>query len=191
MDKTAGNQPLPPPPSQIPQIVYVQPGQQAVYLQKGQHVPPSAPMPAPSQSAGQWTYLQTPVAPALQPSSGLRISAGILGIALGVWKLVMSLTFIASWYGEMTPYVGWVMFLRIVGAMAVLTLGIMIIINHRRRSRTIPAMLLGATLAFIVMNIAVAAAGWRLSLEALADGLPAAVLAALVLLRERSVDRAK
>lgn len=144
--------------------------------------------------AGQWAYPQAYIVPEKrQPSSGLRISAGILGIALGAWNLVMFFAIMADSYGPSTPLVGWLNFLHLVGTLAVLTLGILIIVKHRRRSKPIPAMLLGGTLALIFVDIAAADANWLpgLATLTLAGGLPTAVLAALVLFRESATLRRK
>ena len=144
-------------------------------------------MPPAAHLMGQWAYPQAYMAPEKQqPSSGLRISAGILGIALGAWNMVMFFGIMADSYGPSTPLVGWLNFLHLVGTLAVLTLGIMIIVKHRRRSKPIPAMLLGATLALIFVDIAAADANWLpgLATLTLAGGLPTAALAATVLLRE-------
>lgn len=194
MDTPAGNQPQPPPPPppQTPQIVYLQPGQQAVYVQPGQEAPHVAPTTA--QLAGQWAYPQAYISPEKQqPSSGLRVSAGILGIALGAWNLVMFFAMMVNSYGPSTPLVGWLNFLHLVGTLAVLTLGIMIIAKHRRRSKPIPAMLLGGTLGLIVVDIAAADANWLpgLATLTLAGGLPTAVLAALVLFKESGITGRK
>lgn len=189
MESTPGNPQQQATPQQPPQTVYLQPGQQAVFVQPQQQVAAAAPLPP-----GQWVYQQgyAPTA-TRQPSSGLRITAGILGIALGVWNLVAFFALMASSYGPSTPLVGWVNFLHLVGTLAVLTLGIMIIVKHRRRSRPIPAMLLGAAAALILVDIAVAGVNWApgIATLTLAGGVPTAVLAALVLSTEGAAARRK
>lgn len=131
--------------------------------------------------------------PMRQPSSGLRISAGVLGIALGTWNMVMFFAIMASSYGPSTPLVGWINFLHLVGTLAVLTLGILIIVKHRRRSRPIPAMLLGSTAALILVDIAAADLNWLpgLATLTLCGGVPLVVLSLLVLSRETSTSPKK
>lgn len=193
MDSTTGNPPQPPAGQPTPPIVYLHPGQQAVYLQPGQNAPGVTFQPAAMPSANQWLYppYGEPTKP--QKSSGLRIAAGILAIALGAWNLVMFFAIMAMSYGPSTPLGGWLNFLHLVGALAVLTLGIMIIVKHRRRSKPIPSMLLGFTAALMLVDIAAADVNWLpgLATLTLGGGLPTAALAVLVLATEAAAGRKK
>lgn len=173
-----------------PQIVYVQPGQQVVYVQPQ----PGQPAPAPPGYYQQPVYQQPyPALIQTPPSSGLRIGAGLFGIALGFWNIIMFLGMMVDNYGPSTPLVGFLNFFHLVGALATLTLGIMIIVKHRQRSMPIPAMLLGATAWLVIVDIILAKASWMpgLSTLTLAGGLPAAALVIMVLVREAAAAKQK
>lgn len=177
-----------PPPSETngapaPQFVYLQPGQQAVYVQ----APPGRPAPP--------IYYQQPYNTPVQrpPSSGLRISAGILGIILGFWNLLMLVVMLIRISIYMPPLIGFLIFFHLVGTLAVLTLGIMIIAKHRRRSFGIPTMLLGSTVWLIIIDAFMAWNSWLpgAALFTLAGGLPTAVLGIIVLAREAAAAKQK
>lgn len=174
-----------------PQVIYVQPGQQVVYVQPQ----PGQPVPAPPPAYYQQPVYQQPYAALkpLQPSSGWRIAAGVLGIALGAWNMVMFFGLMADTYGPSTPLVGFLNFFHLVGALAALTLGIMIIVKHRRRSIPIPAMLLGSTAWLVIVDVVLADVGWKpgLAIWTLAGGLPTAALVVIVLAREVAAAKQK
>ena len=194
MENSPGTPPPAPAPdgsgAPAPQVVYVQPGQQVVYVQSQ----PGQPAPPPPVYYQQPVYQQPYAAlKPLPPSSGLRIGAGILGIALGFWNIIMFFGMMVDSYGPSTPLVGFLNFFHLIGALATLTLGIMIIVKHRRRSMPIPAMLLGATAWLVIVDIILARASWMpgLSTLTLAGGLPTAALVIVVLVREAAAAKQK
>lgn len=169
-----------------PSIVYLQPGQRAVYIQPGMTPPPQYPQ-APAAPAAPWFYANqyTPQPPA--QSSGLRIAAGVIGIALGAWSLLAFFVIMANTFGPSTPLFGWLNFLYLVGAIAILTLGIMVIVKHRQRSKPIPAMLLGSAAVTMILALVLADAYWLPGLRySLLGGIPLIVLAILALIIEAS-----
>lgn len=198
MEHINNNPPQPQTFPQPPKIVYLQPGQQAVYLQPGQEPtfppPPPACDPqihssAPAWRQGQWVYQQAYALPATKPpSSGLRIASGVVGIAAGAWNLFMFLVLMAvdDRAVRQTPMLGWANFLHLVLSLALLTLGIMIIVKHRGRSRPIPSMLAGSAAAMVVVDFAVAHLNFapRIATFTLAVALPTAALAALAIAME-------
>ena len=88
-----------------------------------------------------------------------------------------------------SPWLGWVNFLHLVLSLAILTLGIMIMVNHRRRSRPIPSMLAGAAVALAIVDFAVADLNLApaIALLTLVCALPTAAFAALAVAWEEPV----
>ncbi|MCC9198494.1 hypothetical protein QNO08_17415 (plasmid) [Arthrobacter sp. zg-Y820] len=185
MENRPDTQPPPPEPNgaPAPQFVYLQPGQQAVYVQ----APPGQPAPS--------IYYQKPYNAPVQrpPSSGLRISAGIFGIILGFWNLLMLVAMLFTISSYTPPLIGFLIFFHLIGTLAALTLGIMIMAKHRRRSCEIPTMLLGSTVWLITIDAFMAWNSWfpGAALFTLAGGLPTAVLGIIVLAREAAAAKQK
>lgn len=171
---------------QDPNIVYLQPGQKAVYLHPGEDTP----APPPTPPAGQWVYQQVLPLPEAKPkASGLRISAGILAVLLGVWNILTFLAFTLGRDGDPLIFpVGLLFGLHLAAAVAMFAVGIMIIAQSRRRSPQIPQILLGSAVAMVFVDFVLAKADYHpyLGIQTLAWALPTAVLVTLVLTGEES-----
>ncbi|MCC3299785.1 hypothetical protein [Arthrobacter caoxuetaonis] len=177
-------------PAHDPSVVYLQPGQRAVYIQPGMTPPVNAPAPAVPAEA-PWFYANQ-YTPQMHkgPSSGLRIASGVVGIALGAWNTLTFFAIMSNVYGPKTPLFGWMNFFHLVGTIAILTLGIMIIVKHRQRSRPIPAMLLGFTFVTVIVDLILSNAYWMPGVMwSLYGGIPLMVLTLLVLILENSAAR--
>ncbi|MCQ1999882.1 hypothetical protein [Arthrobacter zhaoxinii] len=81
---------------------------------------------------------------------------------------------------------GFLIFFHLIGALAVLTLGIMVIVQHRRRSKPIPGMLLGASAGLVFVDMILAFMGGipGLAIVAITATLPSILLSICVLFRE-------
>lgn len=170
---------------QDPTIVYLQPGQKAVYLHTGQ----DAPAPPPSPPVGQWVYQQVLPMPAAKPkASGLRISAGILAVLLGIWNILTFLLFALVRDEEpLSLPVGLLYGFHLVVAVTMLVVGIMVIAQSRMRSAQVPLILLGSAAAMIFVDFVLSEADYipNLPIFTLVGALPTALLVILALTRER------
>ncbi|MCC9176757.1 hypothetical protein [Arthrobacter sp. zg-Y750] len=177
MENVSGNphQPTIPPAYPVtPPIVYLQPGQQVVYVQQPVYV----------QEPGAYHH---PSPRQVRPiSSGLGIAAGVLGILLGCWSIFMFMGLVAYPYMPSNDSTGFVIFLHLTAALAVLALGIIMVIQHRVRSRPVPALLIGACVGLVVSDMSLAAiAGLpAVAIFAIIGSLAVIVVSVCVLFRE-------
>ncbi|QOT19538.1 hypothetical protein [Paenarthrobacter sp. YJN-5] len=72
-------------------------------------------------------------------ASPWRITAGVVALAFGAWGvLYATVRLFTKGLGPSTPFVGWMNFLIIVGAIGCLVTGIVIIVKQRKRGGATP-----------------------------------------------------
>jgi hypothetical protein len=119
--------------------------------------------------------------PGQPKASGFRITAGIIGIVLGIWILKPAIAGMGS--GETFPD-----FLILLAALGNITAGILLLVKQRARSKWAPITLLstaGASLLLSLMGLAVDYYGPVLLVTVLPLTIPIGVLLGLGLAKEK------
>lgn len=119
--------------------------------------------------------------PGQPKASGFRITAGIIGIVLGIWILKPAIAGMGS--GETFPA-----FLILLAALGNITAGILLLVKQRARSKWAPVTLLstaGASLVLSLMGLAVDYYGPVLLVTVLPLTIPIGVLLGLGLAKEK------
>lgn len=79
-------------------------------------------------------------------ASPLRVTSGVLALAIGAWSALFAAVRLftkGSLGGPSTPFVGWMNFLIILGAVGCLVTGIVIIVKQKKRGGATPYLVAG------------------------------------------------